>query len=283
MPCLGDLGSIDTSSSHSYITNVSKGGSTASPHTSQPTTPFDFSEAHYFEADFYDEFIPCGEDATSKPIRTPLLDWEVIKEEPEVDLRGILDQKKKKRVCREASGNKAQLRRVQVQLLDRRLGYRLWWYAGPSCLKQKGPGLNEASTTLACCCPQETAAPVEHSLNNIVEIAAPVEHSFDNIAESCEELLPAPNLSLPAYMELGVVNLSNDPNVPWTTSINANLSQLEKTQLIAILKEYADVFAWQYNEMPGLDPNLVVYALNVEPRVKSVIQPMRTFHSDIET
>ena len=125
MPCLGDLGSIDTSSSHSYITNVSKGGSTASPHTSQPTTPFDFSEAHYFEADFYDEFIPCGEDATSKPIRTPLLDWEVIKEEPEVDLRGILDQKKKKRVCREASGNKAQLRRVQVQLLDRRLGYRL--------------------------------------------------------------------------------------------------------------------------------------------------------------
>ena len=88
-------------------------------------TLFDFFEAHYFEMDFYDEFTPCGEDATSKPIGTPLLDWKVIKEEPEVDLRGILDQKKKKRECREASGSKAQLRRVQVQLPDRRLGYRL--------------------------------------------------------------------------------------------------------------------------------------------------------------
>ena len=34
--------------------------------------------------------------------------------------------------------------------------------------------------------------------------------------------------------------------------------------------------------MPGLDPNLVAYALNVEPGVKPVIQPMRTFHPDIE-
>ena len=88
-------------------------------------TPFDFFEAHYFEADFYDEFIPCGEDATSKPIRTPLLDWEVIKEELEVDLRGILDQKKKKRERKEASSSRSQLRCVQIQLLDGRLGYRL--------------------------------------------------------------------------------------------------------------------------------------------------------------
>ena len=202
--------------------------------------------------------------------------------EPEVDLRGILDQKKKKRECREASGSKAQLRRVQVQLPDRRLGYRLWRYARPSCLKQKGPRPNEANTTPACCCPQETAAPAKHSLNNIIETAAPVEHSFENIAESCEELLPAPNLSLPADMELEVVNLSNDPNVLWTTSINANLSQLEKTQLIALLKEYANVCAWEYNEMPGFDLNLVVYALNVELGVKLVIQPMWTFHPNIE-
>ena len=34
--------------------------------------------------------------------------------------------------------------------------------------------------------------------------------------------------------------------------------------------------------MLGLDPNLVAHALNVEPGVKPVIQPMRTFHLDIE-
>ena len=114
---------------------------------------------------------------------------------------------------------------------------------GPSCLKQKGPELNEANATPTCCCTQETAALAEHSLNNIVETATPKEHSFDNIAEPCEELSPTPNLTLPADVEFEVVNLSNDPNIPRTTSINANLSQPEKNQLIALLKEYADVFA----------------------------------------
>ena len=68
----------------------------------------------------------CREDATSKPIGTPLLDWEVIKKEPEVDLRGILNQtKKKKKEHKEASSSRSQLRCVKIQLLDGHLGYRL--------------------------------------------------------------------------------------------------------------------------------------------------------------
>ena len=126
------------------------------------------------------------------------------------------------------------------------------------------------------------AAPVEHSLYCVVETTALVERSFDNIAEPCEELPQTPNLSLLADVELEVVDLSNDPDIPRTTSINANLLQLEKNQLVALLKEYADVFAWEYDEMPGLDPNLVARALNVEPGVKPMIQPMRTFHLDVE-
>ena len=55
---------------------------------------------------------------------------------------------------------------------------------------------------------------MEHSLNNIVETATPEGHSFDSIAEACEELPPAPNLTLPVDVELEVVNLSNDPNIP---------------------------------------------------------------------
>ena len=103
--------------------------------------------------------------------------------------------------------------------------------------------MNEANTTPICCCIQETAAPTEHSFNNIVETTTLVERSFDNIAELCEELPPTPNLTLLVDVELEVVDLSNDPNIPRTTSINANLSQPEKNQLIALLKEYADVFA----------------------------------------
>ena len=34
--------------------------------------------------------------------------------------------------------------------------------------------------------------------------------------------------------------------------------------------------------MPSLDPNLIAYAPNVEPGAKLVVQPMRTFHPDVE-
>ena len=52
--------------------------------------------------------------------------------------------------------------------------------------------------------------------------------------------------------------------------------------LIELLKEYQDVFAWQYDEMPGIDPKLAVHSLNVEPSTRPVVQPMRTFHPEVE-
>jgi ribonuclease HI len=52
--------------------------------------------------------------------------------------------------------------------------------------------------------------------------------------------------------------------------------------LVELLKEYQDVFAWQYDEMPGIDPKLVAHSLNVEPGTRPVVQPMRTFHPEVE-
>ena len=40
--------------------------------------------------------------------------------------------------------------------------------------------------------------------------------------------------------------------------ISKNLSEKEKGKLVVLLKEYKDVFAWSYQEMPGLIPNLVM-------------------------
>ena len=45
--------------------------------------------------------------------------------------------------------------------------------------------------------------------------------------------------------------------------ISSQLTIQEKEQLVTLLKEYRNVFAWTYDEMPGLDPRLVVHALNV--------------------
>uniref|UniRef100_A0A2N9GGD3 Reverse transcriptase domain-containing protein n=1 Tax=Fagus sylvatica TaxID=28930 RepID=A0A2N9GGD3_FAGSY len=65
-------------------------------------------------------------------------------------------------------------------------------------------------------------------------------------------------------------------------SISASLSVEERMHLVELLKEYQDVFAWQYDEMPGIDPKLVAHSLNVEPGTRPVVQPMRTFHPEVE-
>jgi len=64
--------------------------------------------------------------------------------------------------------------------------------------------------------------------------------------------------------------------------ISSQLATQEKEQLLALLNKYVDVFAWTYNEMPSLDPGLVVHYLNVDLRVKPVVQLVRVFHTKVK-
>ena len=64
--------------------------------------------------------------------------------------------------------------------------------------------------------------------------------------------------------------------------ISSKLFEEEKLELILLLKEFKDVFAWDYSEMPKLDPGLVVHTLNIDPEAKLVAQPARVFHIEIE-
>lgn len=52
--------------------------------------------------------------------------------------------------------------------------------------------------------------------------------------------------------------------------------------MVQLLKEFKDIFAWEFNEMPRLDPNLVVHKLNMEPVTKPVAQLARVFHTNLE-
>ena len=99
-------------------------------------------------------------------------------------------------------------------------------------------------------------------------------------ADTTEAVTANPKIS--TKEELEVINLSSDPNVHRPVSISASLSVEERMHLVELLKEYQDVFAWQYDKMPGIDPKLVTHSLNVEPSTRPVIQPMRTFHLEVE-
>ena len=48
------------------------------------------------------------------------------------------------------------------------------------------------------------------------------------------------------------------------------------------MKEFKDVFTWDYSEMLGLDLGLIAHTLNVDPQAKPMVQPARIFHTEIE-
>nr|POE46155.1 hypothetical protein CFP56_73591 [Quercus suber] len=86
-------------------------------------TPFDKSEAHYLKAAFYDQLTINGGDAIPKPVGTPLPSWEDVKEGSEVDLRDLLERKKKRKERKETTHDAP--RCEKFQLPDGRIVYRL--------------------------------------------------------------------------------------------------------------------------------------------------------------
>ena len=55
------------------------------------SSPFEQAKAHLVETMFYDEWVPSGESSMSKPSGTFLPGWEDIENDPEADLRELLE------------------------------------------------------------------------------------------------------------------------------------------------------------------------------------------------
>ena len=70
------------------------------------------------------------------------------------------------------------------------------------------------------------------------------------------------------------VNLGDSENLK-EVKIGGRLSSSEVSRFIDLLREYQDVFAWSYADMPGLDPNIVEHSLPTDPNVPSKKQKLR--------
>jgi hypothetical protein len=57
-----------------------------------------------------------------------------------------------------------------------------------------------------------------------------------------------------------VINLGTDEDRK-EVKVGASLKEDVKRMLINLLQEYVDVFAWSYQDMPGLDTDIVVHRL----------------------
>ena len=63
-----------------------------------------------------------------------------------------------------------------------------------------------------------------------------------------------------------------DQTYPKLISISESLSPTEKQDLISPIREYIDVFAWRYEDMSGLDPQVAMHHLNIKQGIESVKQ-----------
>ena len=62
-----------------------------------------------------------------------------------------------------------------------------------------------------------------------------------------------------------------DQTHPKLISISESLSPTEKQNLISLIKEYIDVFAWSYEDI-GLDPQVTMHRLNIKLDAKTAKQ-----------
>ena len=65
------------------------------------------------------------------------------------------------------------------------------------------------------------------------------------------------------------------------TSISVHLAAPQKEELIHLFREYIDVFAWSYDDMPGLSTNIVSHKLPINSEFDPVKQKMRKFKPDL--
>ena len=69
---------------------------------------------------------------------------------------------------------------------------------------------------------------------------------------------------------------------PKITFINYLLSIKLKEQIISLLQEFKDFFAWNYDEMLGLDKGLVEHRLLIKPKFHHFQQPPRRMSKEVE-
>jgi ribonuclease HI len=106
-------------------------------------------------------------------------------------------------------------------------------------------------------------------------------------AEEGEELdaTPAPQEledgGQPTVDELVQINLGTEDD-PRPTFVSASLTEEEREDYRSFLTEYKDCFAWNYKEMPGLDPRVATHKLAIDPQFRPIKQAPRRLRPEFQ-
>uniref|UniRef100_A0A2N9J4D2 Uncharacterized protein n=1 Tax=Fagus sylvatica TaxID=28930 RepID=A0A2N9J4D2_FAGSY len=126
---------------------------------------------------------------------------------------------------------------------------------------------------------------------HVSEIDNKADCSLDNIDNFDEEVeLPNDILealerqdegSKPNIEELEIINLAEEGEEPKEVKIGTCSTIEQKEALIALLREFHEIFAWSYQDMPGLDTDIVVHKIPLKPECKPVKQALRRMKPEI--
>ena len=105
-------------------------------------------------------------------------------------------------------------------------------------------------------------------MNETIELDHDIE-GLEEIPSLPHDILEALNResgSKPNIEEIEVVNLVDQGENEKPVKIGVNFLEDIKLELIALLKEFKEIFAWSYQDMPGLDIEIVVHRIPVKPK-----------------
>ncbi|KAI5409969.1 hypothetical protein KIW84_055436 [Lathyrus oleraceus] len=108
------------------------------------------------------------------------------------------------------------------------------------------------------------------------------EESDVEVSEELSRLLEQDDKIIQSFEEkIELVNLGSEDDVK-EVKIGSRLCPDAKKGLINLLQEYSDVFAWSYQDMPGLDSNIVEHRFDMAVKIKEEVQKHRMPASQID-
>ena len=87
--------------------------------------------------------------------------------------------------------------------------------------------------------------------------------------------------SKPNIEETEVINLADEGKKKKPVKVEVNFTKDMKDELITLLKEFNEIFAWPYQDMPGLDTEIVVHMILINLECPLVQQTLQRMKSDI--
>ena len=103
------------------------------------------------------------------------------------------------------------------------------------------------------------------------------EEEFESISRDLKqyEEKPKPNLE-----ETEIINIGTKTEVK-EVKVSIHLNKKQKEEMIEFLMLFQDVFAWSYDDMPGISTDIVVHRLPTDPNFLPVKQKPRKFKPEM--